>query len=203
MTPLINAQQVSFHRHGEPIFRPVDLVVEPGRLCLIQGRNGSGKTTLLRLLAGILNPTEGSLQRSASVAFVGHRPGVKNDLGALDMLKFYAQFAGADPTMEPLTPQQALKAVGLAGKARHLAAQLSAGQRRRLGLARLLVAPKLIWLLDEPYTSLDAEGCVWVDGLLDQHLAAGGGVAVTTHVHQPRVSGTTDTLNIQPGPHAA
>mgnify|MGYP001059986343 FL=1 len=203
MNALINAQKVSFHRHGERVFMPIDMVVRPESLHLIRGRNGAGKTTLLRLLAGILLPCEGSLQRTGGVAFVGHQPGVKNDLSALDMLKFYARFSGADPAFAPLTPHQALNAAGLASKARHKAGQLSAGQRRRLGLARLLVAPKKAWLLDEPYTSLDAEGCAWVDDLLGQHLASGGGVAVTAHVYQPKLSQHVHQLDIEPGQRSA
>jgi len=199
MDSVIHAQQISFHRHGERVFVPTNVALMPGQLCLIRGQNGSGKTTLLRLLAGIVHPSEGSIARHGSVAFIGHRPGVKKDLTALDVLKFYAEFAGADPLYGAMSPQAALHAAGLARQARQRAGQLSAGQRQRLGLARLLVAPKTIWLLDEPYTSLDADGCAWVDGLLDQHLALNGSVAVAAHVYQPKLNAPTDVLDVQPG----
>jgi len=188
MNPYLVAQQISFHRHNEPVFEPVDIALVAGALTVVKGANGSGKTTLMRLLAGILKTREGQLERSGIVAFVGHRPAIKNDLNCIENLEFARAFFPKNPNRQAWTPIQALDHAGLLSQTRQLAGQLSAGQRRRLGLARLLVAPADVWLLDEPYTSLDVHGCQWVDDLLDQHLSTEGSALVSAHIRVPQVA---------------
>ncbi len=178
---LLTANEAGFHRHGDPVFAPVDLSLASGAGTVILGANGSGKTTLLRLLAGILSPSTGQVQRHAPCAFLGHLPGLKGDLNCRENLRFQQQFHG-----NPGLPiDQALARVGLAGLGLRPARTLSAGQKKRLGLACLLVAHRPIWLLDEPYASLDDAGGVLVDQLLAEHLSGGGGFMLSTHQRMP------------------
>ncbi len=187
---------MSFARAGDLVFQPVDVSLMSGRALVISGPNGSGKTTLLRVLAGILQPTTGKLERSASLAFLGHLAAVKGDLSCRENLSFGARFSGA-PGMDI---NRAMGRVGLAGLGLRPARALSAGQKRRLGLAGLLVARREIWLLDEPYASLDDIGGELVDSLLEQHLADGGAVALSTHQRQPRLQSEPERLVIEPAP---
>lgn len=183
MSPLLSARSVTFHRHGEPVFAPADLELPPGQACVILGANGSGKTTLLRLLAGILAPAAGHLELFAQVTFIGHLPAVKADLTCRENLNY--ERALGPPAM---AVNQALAQVGLAGFGLRPARTLSAGQKKRLGLARLLVRQSPLWLLDEPYASLDDAGCDLVDQLLDRHLENRGAAALATHQRLPRIT---------------
>jgi len=180
MQRLLSASQISFRRAGEAVFSPVDLTLDAGQTIVVLGPNGCGKTTLLRLLAGILRPAEGRLERLAPVAFLGHLPAVKGELNCRENLAFIQRFHGGGG----LTPGRALARVGLAGRGLRPARALSAGQKRRLGLAGLLVARRPIWLLDEPYASLDTEGAGLVDELLDEQRQRGG-VVLSTHLRRP------------------
>lgn len=175
---MLNARALTMERYFEPVFAPVRLDVAAGELVVVTGANGSGKTTLLRLLAGLASPSAGTVTRSATaIAWVGHRLAVKDDLTVLENLRFARDFDGAGRT----PPEAACKRVGL-GDARHREARtLSAGQRKRCALARLLVAPAPLWLLDEPYANLDRDGVAMVDALLDDHLDAGGACVMSTH----------------------
>jgi heme exporter protein A len=193
MRILIEASRASFARGGEPVFRPVDVSLPAGRALVVRGRNGSGKTTLLRMLAGIIRPSIGTVVRHAPVAFFGHLPGFKLDLDCRENLDFRRRFTGAESGLDN---DRALVRVGLAGYGLRPVRSLSAGQRRRLGLAALLVAPAAIWLLDEPYASLDDGGCELVDRLLAEHLARGGSVVMSTHQRQPGVTSAFETLEV-------
>lgn len=194
MSALLRAEQVGFNRSGDPVFEPVDVCLTGGSALVIAGPNGSGKTTLLRLLAGILSPACGQVERHASLAFLGHLAAVKGDLSVRENLEFSARF-GAAPG---LPVNQALARVGLAGLGLRPARALSAGQKRRVGLACLLVARRGIWLLDEPYASLDDVGGELVDSLLKAHLADGGAAVLSTHQRQPRLGFEPDRLLIRP-----
>ena len=180
MSPLLSARSVVFHRHGEPVFSPVDIELDRGGACVILGPNGSGKTTLLRLLAGILAPAGGRLQMRVPAAFLGHLPAVKSDLTCRENLDYERALGPAG-----MPVNQALARVGLAGFGLRPARSLSAGQKKRLGLARLLVRSTPLWLLDEPYASLDDQGCGMVDRLLESHLEQGGAAALATHQRLP------------------
>ena len=181
MTHLIEARQATFARSGEAVFAPVDLTLNQGEALIVLGPNGCGKTTLLRLLAGIIRPWQGKVSRSCTPAFLGHLPAFKGDMSCRENLAFQRRFHGG----QGLDENRALARVGLAGLGLRPARTLSAGQKRRLGLAALMVAPRPLWLLDEPYASLDDAGCNLVDRLLTEHLAGGGAVALSAHQRKP------------------
>ncbi len=193
---MILVSNLSYERYFAPVFRPVDFRVEPGELLLVTGPNGSGKTTLIRVLAGILQPSEGTMSLDARrIAYVGHQLAVKDDLSVTENLRFMRSFMGTTH----VDVDTALDALALRRVADQPARTLSAGQRKRCALARLLLNPADLWLLDEPYASLDAEGCERVDDLLRDHLAGGGACVMATHgAHRPDVPRLAE-LTLAPG----
>lgn len=186
--PLLSVQALAFSRNEEPVFGPLDFQVDAGEALLIQGGNGAGKTTLLRVLAGLLRADQGhivldgvpatSAARARAMAYLGHLPALKADLGALENLEFLCGLHGRRPDPQPI---QAMALTGLAGYEDTPARQLSAGQKKRLSLARMWLAPAPLWLLDEPYANLDLEGITLVNRLVAAHLRSGGAALVTTH----------------------
>jgi heme exporter protein A len=173
-------------RGGRTVFSGLDFEASSGEVLAITGANGSGKTSLLRLIAGLLPPAKGSIaleggETELTVAeqthYVGHRDALKPALSVMENLSFWRDFFGG----EVFDADESLKAVGL-GHAAHLpAAYLSAGQRRRLSLARLLVTRRPVWLLDEPTAALDAAGQQLLAGLLHDHVNRGGLIVAATH----------------------
>jgi len=186
--PLLEAHRLSFHRQDEPVFAPLDFRLRAGELALVEGDNGSGKTTLLRLLAGLLHVSEGRLlwrgapwQREAcagEILFLGHQLGQKLELSPRENLVFAT---GVHGRREGILMDAALDEVGLAGYEDEPLRRLSAGQKKRAALARLLLQPAALWLLDEPYANLDRHGIALVNRLLERHVAAGGAVLVSSH----------------------
>ncbi len=194
MSALLKADEIGFTRSGHLVFEPTDVTLNAKTALVIFGPNGSGKTTLLRVLAGILEPATGSLERMSSLAFLGHLAAVKGELSCRENLEFSRRFNGEGG----MDVNRALARVGLAGLGLRPARALSAGQKRRLGLAGLLVSRRKIWLLDEPYASLDDAGGDLVDQLLEEHLSAGGTAALSTHQRQPKLSSQPERLMVQP-----
>ncbi|KAA9130568.1 heme ABC exporter ATP-binding protein CcmA [Marinihelvus fidelis] len=191
---MLQATHLTLERHFHPVFAPVDLDVAAGELWVLTGANGSGKTTLLRLLAGLGAPSSGHVTRRVATAWIGHRLALKDDLDVLENLRLARDFAGS-PTADL---QAAAERVGLAAATRQMAGTLSAGQRKRCALARLLLAPASLWLLDEPYANLDREGAAMLDGLLAAHLASGGACVMSTHGDlKPAIAGFRE-LAIRP-----
>ena len=186
--PLLRVHALGFSRNDAAVFGPLDFAVEPGEALLVQGDNGAGKTTLLRVLAGLLRAETGSieidgrypdpLQRARAVTYLGHLPALKAELTARENLDYLCGLHGRRPTQ---TPESAMATVGLAGYEDALARQLSAGQKKRLSLARLWLSPAPLWLLDEPYANLDLEGIALVNRMISAHLRDGGAALVTTH----------------------
>lgn len=186
--PLLAARGLRFSRNDLPVFGPVDLSVDAGEALLIRGDNGAGKTTLLRVLAGLLRPEAGRIEidghptdtpeRTRALAYLGHLPALKADLGALENLDFLCGLHGRRASQ---TPESAMRIVGLDGYQDALARQLSAGQKKRLSLARMWLSPAPVWLLDEPYANLDLDGIQLVNRMVQAHLREGGAALVTTH----------------------
>jgi len=204
--PLLDARGLRFTRNDDPVFGPLDLHVDAGEALLVQGSNGAGKTTLLRVLSGLLRPDEGRIEidgrpanstdRSRYIAYLSHLTALKQDLGCLENLHFLCGLQGRRARQ---MPGNALAIVGLAGYEDTLVRQLSAGQKKRLSLARIWLSPAPIWLLDEPYANLDLDGINLVNRMISAHLRGGGGALVTTHgaYAAPPVRNRTLTLASQ------
>jgi len=180
------ASGLKCERGGREVFSALTFAAAAGELLAVTGRNGSGKTSLLRLIAGLLTPAEGSLVLEGGEAeltlpeqahYLGHRDALKPALSVLENLQFWQDFLGGKPS----DPSQSLEAVGLVHAAHLPAAYLSAGQRRRLSLARLLAVRRPLWLLDEPTAALDTTGQDMFAGLMRDHLAGGGLIVAATH----------------------
>jgi len=161
--------------------------VERGEALLVQGSNGAGKTTLLRVLAGLLRADGGQIlldgrdaapmHRARTISYLGHLPAFKADLSAMRNLQFLCDLQGTRAV--PLT--EAMNLVGLAGYEDTPTRQLSAGQKKRLSLARIWLSPATLWLLDEPYANLDLDGIDLINRMLRAHLDANGAALITTH----------------------
>ena len=163
-------------RRGEAIvLRGVTFAVAPGTALVLRGPNGAGKTTLLRTLAGLSPPVTGTIP-SERCAYAGHADGLKAQLTVGETLHFWAAIFGADE----IAP--AVAAFDLAPLLDRRAAELSAGQRRRAGLARLMLTGRPLWLLDEPTVSLDAANVARFAAAIRGHLASGGSAIIATHV---------------------
>lgn len=187
---MLSVSDIVFERYFEPVFQPVSFELESSQLLLITGANGCGKTTLIRVLTGILHPTSGRIEnRAGLMAYVGHYLGIKDDLSVLENLRFMRDFLGTSNR----SCTELIEQVGLTRVAEQQARTLSAGQRKRCALARLLVSESKLWLLDEPYSNLDREGVELVDEMLDNHLGAGGACVLATHgAHRPGWAETID-----------
>lgn len=168
------------------MFSGLDFAASSGEVLAVTGPNGSGKTSLLRLIAGLLSPAEGrialeggegELTLPEQAHYLGHRDAFKPALSVTENLLFWRDFLGG----EVFEAGASLKAVALDHAAHLPAAYLSAGQRRRLSLARLLAVRRPVWLLDEPTAALDAAGQELFAGLMRDHLARGGLIVAATH----------------------
>lgn len=177
-------------RDDRILFSELNFELEAGQVVQIEGANGSGKTTLLRIVCGLLLPENGEVRwkganilknRSefqAELTYLGHAQGVKGDFTPLENLNF-AKSISLNSSQLPLN--EILQKVGLSGFEDVPARTLSAGQRRRITLGRLLLSDAKCWILDEPFTSLDKQGQQLVEDLLVQHLDNGGMVMITSH----------------------
>ena len=186
--PLLSAHRLAFARNDEPVFGPLDFGVDRGETLLVEGDNGSGKTTLLRVLAGMLPAGEGEFRfdgqpatrdnRNGRTLLLGHRLGVNESLSARENL---AVLSGLYGTRGGATIGSVLAEVGIDAWIDEPLRNLSAGQKKRVGLARLLLLPGDLWLLDEPYANLDRHGIELVNVLIAEHCARGGAALVTSH----------------------
>ena len=175
----LEARGLACSRGPVTLFRDLALRVERGEWVAVRGPNGSGKTTLLRCLAGLARPDAGEVRREGRLAYAGHLPGIKDDLSAEENLRGALALSGS-PVDSPAA-REALDEVGLLARRTLPARRLSAGQRRRIGLARLLIDPAPVWILDEPLTALDDEGQQLFARTLARHLERGGLALVATH----------------------
>ena len=187
---VIEARGLACSRGDTRLFRDVSFSAGPGEWIAVRGANGSGKTTLLRCVAGLTRPDTGDVlwddapasrhaTFNASTVYAGHAAGIKDELSATENLRDALALRCASHCAEEI--REALDTVGLA-KVRNIATRrLSAGQRRRIGLARLALARAPLWILDEPLTALDAQGEALFTDLLRGHLGAGGVALIATH----------------------
>ncbi|WP_291200508.1 heme ABC exporter ATP-binding protein CcmA [Hyphomonas sp.] len=174
--PLLSASGLGMIRGERVLFREVNLAVRTGEALVLRGANGTGKTTLLRILAGLTRPEAGRVARREAHHWVGHREGLKPQETPREHLKLWAQAWGTNVATDSVLTRMGLnRPADVAGR------YLSAGQRRRTALARLLLEDRPVWLLDEPYTALDAEGRALVDALIAEHRSRGGSVIAAIH----------------------
>lgn len=167
-------------RNGRAILSGINFDLAAGTCLVLRGPNGVGKTTLLKTIAGLLPPHQGSLQVDFDqVAYAGHLDAVKAQLTVAENLRFWAGVYGTGDI------RSVLKKLDLTALADRPAHALSAGQKRRLGLARLLVSNRRIWLLDEPTASLDSQSTSLVARVISDHCAAGGTAILSTHLDLP------------------
>ena len=174
---ILLADKLSVARGGVTVLSGLTFSVGAGQGLVLRGPNGSGKTTLLRTLAGLQPPADGALELNPdTVAYAAHADGLKSTLTVAENLAFWSQVYGG-PVID-----RAVAAMDLAALTNRRAGELSAGQKRRLGLARLLVTGRPLWLLDEPTVSLDIASVALFAGVVRSHLAGGGAAIIATHV---------------------
>ncbi len=189
---MLELRAVTCERGGRALFSDLNRSVAAGQMLRVQGANGSGKTSLLRMVCGLLPPTRGEVlwrgQTAAKQAeefgrqlvYIGHAAALKDDLSARENLQIACLLGGSAVT--PAKSSLALKEAGLAGRERVPARQLSQGQRRRVALARLVLAENVpLWVLDEPFNALDSAATGWLCGLIAAQLGRGGVVVLTSH----------------------
>ena len=182
----LTGDNLTCQRGGRTVFSGLNFSLSGGEAMMVTGRNGAGKSSLLRMIAGLICISAGRLDLSGGEAdatlaeqahYLGHQDALKPSLSVSENLRFWADFLGdAGATLEP-----ALAAVDLAPLADLPAAYLSAGQRRRLSIARLIAAKRPLWLLDEPTSALDVPSQDRLAGLMRNHLAGGGMIMAATH----------------------
>jgi len=185
----LEVQSLACIRGGRLVFRKLNFALEAGRALAIEGPNGAGKTSLLRMIAGFLAPASGTIRlqtntseisggedRGKLCGWIGHYDGVKPQLSVAENLKFFASLYGAQTPID-----SALSEAGLARLADLPGQYLSAGQKRRLALARLKLTDRPLWLMDEPLASLDAAGKKLASDMIAAHCASGGMVIAATH----------------------
>jgi heme exporter protein A len=184
---MLQGIDLSCVRDDRLLFENLSFQLNVGEVLLLEGKNGSGKTSLLRILCGFREPDAGQTrwcggaindsQYHADMAYVGHLDGVKKELTVLENLTVSLALASRGA----YSIQQALAKVQLAGYDDVLVQALSAGQKRRLSLARLLITHNRLWVLDEPFTSLDKQGIALIETLMIEHCAQGGMIVLTSH----------------------
>ncbi len=179
----LEVTQVSVARGGVAVLSGVSFALEAGRALVLRGPNGIGKTTLLRAIAGLQPMLSGAVRLRASalpaseaISYAGHADGLKSTLTVAENLRFWASVYGR-AAIDPALDEMNLRALS-----ERPAANLSAGQKRRLGLARLLVTDRPVWVLDEPTVSLDAASVALFAACVRAHLARGGAALMATHI---------------------
>ena len=176
---LLQATQVAIERGDRRLLSDVDLSVSGGEIWQLVGANGVGKTSLLRGLAGVARlGVTGEIRHAGAFLYLGHASALKSSLSPVDNLRWHP---ASDVTASVSRICEALAAVNLAGYEYRPVGSLSAGQQRRVALARLLLSDAPLWLLDEPFTALDVAGCEWLEACVRRHVNVGGATVFTSH----------------------
>jgi heme exporter protein A len=186
---MLDAAQLECARGGRALFRDLSFSVKRGEVLRIAGANGSGKTSLVRILCGLLTPSAGEVRWDGApiqslkeeyarrLVYLGHAAAVKDELSAVENLEFTCSLAGLSPSRNEIE-----NALGRLGVPHQILKQVSQGQRRRAALARLALSGAVpLWLLDEPFTALDAAAAELTRELIGAHASAGGAIVYTTH----------------------
>ena len=196
MTSLLKGENISVWRGDNLLLHELSLTIDAGDVVQVLGANGSGKTTLLRILCGIGIADDGDVlwrgepiahardQFHAELLYLGHKSGIKSSLTPVENLLFFCELAGIENS-EGVQHKihAALTELALQDKANIPCRNLSAGQQRRVSLARLILEPATLWVLDEPLTALDKAGLQWVENQVASHVEKGGAVVLTSHTN--------------------
>ena len=183
-TPIFSGTGLSCSRGGRLVFARLNFTLVPGDCLVLTGANGSGKSSLLRMMAGLLRPLTGSMSwgntpidssHAGHLAYIGHQDMIKPVLTAWENLVFLAALHGVNPQKSVLEPFELANLAQIPGR------MLSAGQKRRVALSRLIAAPVPLWLLDEPTTALDRKSIAKLEEVIERHRQAGGMVVLSTH----------------------
>jgi len=191
---LLAVENVTVWRGDNLLLDDVSFTLNAGQVLQVRGANGSGKTTLLRIVCGVGFSDEGSVtwrgvsigrntdQFNAELLYLGHKPGIKAGLTPVENLRIFCTLSGlASSSATDQAIDSALSNLSLQPQAHLPCRHLSAGQQRRVSLARLIVQSARLWVLDEPLTSLDKAGLAWVENQIGRHVSNGGAVLLTTH----------------------
>jgi heme exporter protein A len=201
----LTVEKIHVWRGDRHVLRGVSLALDPGELLQVAGPNGTGKTTLLRVACGLLRPEQGRVawcgrpiagirpQFQSALVYAAHEPALKGDLTALENLRY---LVGLKRSVRTVELEAALERTGVAACAQLPVRVLSAGQRRRVALARVLAMRSPLWMLDEPFTNLDAAGSALVTDLLREHVSAAGMALVVAH-HEIALSARLRRLELQ------
>ena len=184
----LNIKNLACWRNDQVLFNNLNLSLSPANVLFLQGENGSGKTSLLRILCGFRLADEGDIfwdnesvlsnyEYFQNISYVGHKNGIKDELTAEENLNLMRSMA----TASDIKTENVLKQIGLFKQADVLTRQLSAGQKRKLALARLMMTNNSFWILDEPFTSLDVASVGFFEELIKQHITRGGMLILTSH----------------------
>lgn len=178
---MLQARALGCERGGRTLFSDLDLDLSAGQALQVLGSNGSGKTTLLKILMGLYQEFSGEVDWDLPGAplYLGHRPGVSDRLTVEENLDWLCRLQDVTPADEVL--DRALSDLGLHGYQDTLCRHLSAGQRKRVNLARFFVCANVCWVMDEPFASIDDKGFALLEGKMQQHLEEGGSVLLTSH----------------------
>ena len=192
---MLSTHELSCQRGRQQLWGNLNLEVTPGQLLFVKGANGNGKTSLLKILAGLLSPDHGQVlwQQQAitkdsyeyrdQLLYIGHQTALKPEMSAIENLIFLASLHGLSYNETEITA--AFKQWDLQGKTLYLACrQLSQGQKQRVALAQLNLSQQQVWILDEPFNSLDSTGASNLAQLLQKHLEAKGILVLTSHLHE-------------------
>lgn len=191
------AQHLTLSRGSRTLFSQLDFSIARGEALILRGPNGSGKTSLLRVLAGLSQADAGTLtwqhkgwEPRQQAVYLGHANALKDDFTTAENLADALRMDGIDASEQ--AQYAALDRVGLLSRRNLIARRLSQGQKRRIGLARLLLAAKSVWLLDEPTNALDSDGVELFNNIVNQHLQRGGLACIATHLAMPLATPTRE-----------